>query len=154
MRYELERLHSSKVWSSIVTSSPDTKQYQPSCSASQQDSSPLRAMRPKKRNSGFWYVFHKFSSLFQPKRLGVLNQINSRKQSTGKERSTSQSSTVSLSLAPQLLTEHRLEVSFKPIVSTSKSRRYLHRYIIYIMGWSFDYERENSRYNNKCIISA
>lgn len=39
--------------------------------------------------------------------------------------STSQSRTVSLSLVPHLATEQRLDVSFKPIVSTSKSRKYL-----------------------------
>lgn len=38
---------------------------------------------------------------------------------------TSQSRTVSLSLAPQFGFEQRLDVSFKPMVSISKSRKYL-----------------------------
>lgn len=38
---------------------------------------------------------------------------------------TSQSRTVSFNLAPQFLSEQRLGVSFSPIVSISKSRRYL-----------------------------
>jgi hypothetical protein len=42
-----------------------------------------------------------------------------------KEYSTSQSRTVSLSFAPHFTSEQRLDVSFKPIVSTSKSRKYL-----------------------------
>lgn len=41
--------------------------------------------------------------------------------------STSQSRTESLSFAPHFASQQRLDVSFKPIVSTSKSRKYLHK---------------------------
>ena len=48
-----------------------------------------------------------------------------KKCKTANKKSTSQSRTVSLSLAPQLASEHLREVSFNPIVSTSKSLKYL-----------------------------
>jgi len=50
--------------------------------------------------------------------------------------STSQSRTVSLSLVPHLATVQRLDVSFKPIVSTSKSRKYLKEVPIIKLGYS------------------
>jgi len=53
----------------------------------------------------------------------VGNQPNYHQEN--EQSSTSQSRTVSLSLVPHLATVQRLDVSFKPIVSTSKSRKYL-----------------------------
>lgn len=56
----------------------------------------------------------------------VGNQPNCHQKN--EQSSTSQSRTVSLSLVPHLDTVQRLDVSFKPIVSTSKSRKYLKEY--------------------------
>lgn len=49
----------------------------------------------------------------------------------GEQCFTSQSRTVSLSLAPHFASEQRRDVSFKPIVSTSKSRKYLKRFKLF-----------------------
>ena len=64
-----------------------------------------------------------------------LNSFISKKYKKANNKSTSQSRTVSLSLAPQLASEHLRDVSFNPIVSTSKSLKYLQNILESDLQW-------------------
>lgn len=68
---------------------------------------------------------HKFEMLTYHEYISsALTKLNP----ASKENTTSQSRTVSFSLAPHFTSEQRRDVSFNPIVSTSKSRKYLHSF--------------------------
>jgi len=84
---------------------------------------------PKKTIKPMWQIAAKI--------IIVGNQPNYHQEN--EQSSTSQSRTVSLSLVPHLATVQRLDVSFKPIVSTSKSRKYLKEVPIIKLDYSSFY---------------